>query len=63
MKVQLLEYDTPDHGGVPQVLRTWYGVTGILQDDTPYIILRDRFGGDCTLYDMSRLQGLRVIKE
>jgi hypothetical protein len=63
MKVQLLQYDTSDHNGVPQVGSTWYGVEQIFQDSTRCIVLRDRFGGDHTLYDMNSQQGLHITKE
>jgi hypothetical protein len=63
MKVQLLKYGAPDDDGVPQVVNTWYGVTQIFQDSTRCIVLRDRFGGDHTLYDMNSKQGLYITKE
>jgi hypothetical protein len=63
MKVQLLEYDTPDHNGVPQVVNMWYGVKQIFQDSMRCIVLRDRFDGDHTLYDMNSKQGLYITKE
>jgi hypothetical protein len=63
MKVQLLEYDTPDHDGVPKVVKIWYGVTEIFQDSSRCIVLRDRRGGDHTLYDMNSRQELSITKE
>jgi hypothetical protein len=63
MKVQLFEYDTPDHNDVLRVVNIWYGITEIFQDSMRCIVLRDRLGGDHTLYDINSRQGLHITKE
>jgi hypothetical protein len=63
MKVELFEYPTLDHDGIPEDKGVWYEITEIFQDSTHHIVLRNRFGGDHTLYDMNRLQGLHITKE